>query len=106
MLNCYFSGRILFRLLVVIFTPAEKVEIIFCWRYREKILATAKELVEDTKQLVNGAAGGHEKLATAAQSASGTIDKLADVVKKGATSLGSEDPDTQVSGRVGGNAII
>ena len=64
--------------------------------YREKILATAKALVEDTKQLVNGAASGHEKLAMAAQSASNTIDKLADVVKKGATSLGSDDPDTQV----------
>jgi len=64
--------------------------------YREKILATAKALVEDTKQLVNGAASGHEKLATAAQSASSTIDKLANAVKRGATSLGSDDPDTQV----------
>ncbi|XP_076808289.1 talin-2-like isoform X3 [Clavelina lepadiformis] len=64
--------------------------------HREKILSTAKALVEDTKQLVAGAASGQEKLAAAAHSASSTINKLADVVKRGATSLGSDDPDTQV----------
>uniref|UniRef100_H2ZQQ0 FERM domain-containing protein n=1 Tax=Ciona savignyi TaxID=51511 RepID=H2ZQQ0_CIOSA len=64
--------------------------------HRENILATAKALVEDTKQLVAGAAGGQEKLAGAAQSASQTISKLADVVKSGASSLGADDPDTQV----------
>uniref|UniRef100_F6WWU2 Talin-2 n=1 Tax=Ciona intestinalis TaxID=7719 RepID=F6WWU2_CIOIN len=64
--------------------------------HRENILSTAKALVEDTKQLVAGAAGGQEKLAGAAQSASQTISKLADVVKSGASSLGADDPDTQV----------
>ncbi|XP_018673450.2 talin-2 isoform X2 [Ciona intestinalis] len=64
--------------------------------HRENILSTAKALVEDTKQLVAGAAGGQERLAGAAQSASQTISKLADVVKSGASSLGADDPDTQV----------
>jgi talin len=49
--------------------------------YRERILGTAKALVEDTKQLVHGAASGQEKLAAAAQSATSTIDQLANVVK-------------------------
>lgn len=41
--------------------------------HRENILKTAKTLVEDTKTLVGGAAGTQEQLATAAQSAVGTI---------------------------------
>ena len=60
------------------------------------ILSTAKALVEDTKQLAAGAGGGQEKLAIAAQSASKTINQLANTVKRGATSLGADDPDTQV----------
>ncbi|XP_039255853.1 talin-2-like isoform X8 [Styela clava] len=64
--------------------------------YREKILTTAKALVEDTKKLVSGAAHSQEMLAGAAGSASGTITKLADIVKLGAASLGADDPDTQV----------
>ncbi|XP_053719450.1 talin-1 isoform X2 [Synchiropus splendidus] len=64
--------------------------------HRECILKTAKALVEDTKLLVSGAGASQEKLAQAAQSSVITITKLADVVKLGAASLGSEDPETQV----------
>ncbi|XP_068429849.1 talin-1 isoform X2 [Clinocottus analis] len=64
--------------------------------HREYILKTAKALVEDTKLLVSGAGASQEKLAQAAQSSVFTITKLADVVKLGAASLGSEDPETQV----------
>uniref|UniRef100_A0A8B9HJN8 Talin-1 n=1 Tax=Astyanax mexicanus TaxID=7994 RepID=A0A8B9HJN8_ASTMX len=63
--------------------------------HREHILKTAKVLVEDTKLLVSGAGASQEKLAQAAQSSVNTITKLADVVKLGAASLGSEDPETQ-----------
>lgn len=68
----------------------------FLWFVREHILKTAKVLVEDTKLLVSGAGASQEKLAQAAQSSVNTITKLADVVKLGAASLGSEDPETQV----------
>ncbi|XP_039904595.1 talin-1 isoform X1 [Simochromis diagramma] len=64
--------------------------------HRECILKTAKALVEDTKLLVAGAGASQERLAQAAQSSVSTITKLADVVKLGAASLGSEDPETQV----------
>ena len=69
---------------------------VFTLQRSEMILSTAKALVEDTKQLVAGANGGQEKLAIAAQSASSTINSLANTVKRGATSLGTDDPDTQV----------
>ncbi|XP_067871342.1 talin-2 isoform X1 [Heterodontus francisci] len=64
--------------------------------HRENILKTAKALVEDTKFLVSGAASSQEKLAQAAQSSVSTITQLAEVVKQGAASLGSDDPETQV----------
>ncbi|XP_074474472.1 talin-1 isoform X1 [Sebastes fasciatus] len=64
--------------------------------HREYILKTAKALVEDTKLLVSGAGASQEKLSQAAQSSVSTITRLADVVKLGAASLGSEDPETQV----------
>ena len=64
---------------------------------RENILKTAKALVEDTKTLVAGAASNQEQLAGAAQSAVMTITRLADCVKHGAASLGSEQPEAQVS---------
>ncbi|XP_042327288.1 talin-2 isoform X2 [Sceloporus undulatus] len=64
--------------------------------HRENILKTAKALVEDTKLLVSGAASSQEKLAQAAQSSASTITQLAEVVKLGAASLGSDDPETQV----------
>lgn len=63
---------------------------------RENILKTAKALVEDTKLLVAGAASSQEKLAQAAQSSAKTITQLTDVVKLGAASMGSDDPETQV----------
>lgn len=65
--------------------------------FRECILKTAKALVEDTKLLVSGAGASQERLAQAAQSSVTTITKLAEVVKQGAASLGSEDPETQVN---------
>lgn len=64
--------------------------------YRENILKTAKALVEDTKMLVSGAASGQDKLSQAAQSSAKTITQLTDVVKLGAASIGSDDPETQV----------
>lgn len=63
---------------------------------RESILKTAKALVEDTKLLVSGAASSQDRLAQAAQSSANTITMLTDVVKLGATSMGSDDPETQV----------
>ncbi|KAM4743629.1 talin-2a isoform 1-T1 [Anableps anableps] len=65
--------------------------------HRENILKTAKALVEDTKMLVSGAASGQDKLAQAAQSSAKTITQLTDVVKLGAASIGSDDPETQVT---------
>ncbi|XP_062246016.1 talin-2 isoform X2 [Platichthys flesus] len=64
--------------------------------HRENILKTAKALVEDTKLLVAGAASSPERLSQAAQSSAKTITQLTEVVKLGATSMGSEDPETQV----------
>ncbi|XP_044246932.1 talin-2 isoform X3 [Ursus arctos] len=64
--------------------------------HRENILKTAKALVEDTKLLVSGAASTPDKLAQAAQSSAATITQLAEVVKLGAASLGSDDPETQL----------
>ncbi|UYV64796.1 TLN1 [Cordylochernes scorpioides] len=64
--------------------------------HRELMLRTAKALVEDTKALVSGAAGSQEQLAMAAQNATQTILQLAEVVKLGAASLGSTNPEAQV----------
>ncbi|XP_070498321.1 talin-2 isoform X3 [Chironomus tepperi] len=64
--------------------------------HREHILKTAKALVEDTKVLVAGAAGTQDQLASAAQNAVSTIVQLAEAVKKGASSLGSTQSDSQV----------
>ena len=52
--------------------------------------------MEDTKTLVAGAASNQEQLAVAAQCAVKTITRLADVVKLGAGSLGSDQPEAQV----------
>ncbi|KAJ8958588.1 hypothetical protein NQ318_016309 [Aromia moschata] len=64
--------------------------------HRENILKTAKALVEDTKTLVAGAASSQENLAVAAQNSVATIVQLAEVVKFGAASLGSDNPESQV----------
>lgn len=45
---------------------------------------------------MQNATASQEKLAQAAQSSVSTITRLAEVVKLGAASLGSEDPETQV----------
>ena len=82
--------------------PAENEEDTFS-DHRETILKTAKALVEDTKTLVAGAASTQEQLASAAQNAVATILQLADVVKLGAASLGTDNTDAQVGdGRGGG----
>lgn len=73
-----------------------------CLFSREGILKTAKALVEDTKVLVQNATASQEKLAQAAQSSVSTITRLAEVVKLGAASLGSEDPETQVGCQIQG----
>merc|ERR1711936_1327498 len=64
--------------------------------HREHILKTAKALVEDTKTLVAGAASSQEQLAVAAQNAVTTIVQLSEVVKSGASSLGSPNREAQV----------
>jgi len=53
-------------------------------------------LVEDTKTLVAGAASSQEQLAKAAQNSVLTITQLSEVVKMGATSLGSPNREAQV----------
>lgn len=63
---------------------------------REAILRTAKTLVEDTKNLVSAAQASQDVLASAAQSAVGSVSNLADNVKLGAIALGSDDSDAQV----------
>ena len=52
--------------------------------------------MEDTKTLVAGAASSQEQLAVAAQNAVTTIVQLSDVVKNGASSLGSQNQEAQV----------
>lgn len=64
---------------------------------REAILRTAKTLVEDTKNLVSSAQASQDVLASAAQSAVGSVSKLADNVKLGALALGPDDSDAQVN---------
>lgn len=64
--------------------------------HRENILKAAKALVEDTKTLVAGAASSQEQLAVAAQNAVTTIVQLAEVVKFGAVSLGTNNTEAQV----------
>ncbi|RWS15528.1 talin-1-like protein [Dinothrombium tinctorium] len=64
--------------------------------YRKNILKTAKALVEDTKTLVAGAASTQEQLAVAVHNAVTTITQLAEVVKLGAASLGSNNSEAQV----------
>lgn len=64
--------------------------------HRENILKTAKNLVEDTKNLVVAAQGSQEQLATAAQNVLASMTKVVDHVKLGAAALGSEDNEAQV----------
>ena len=64
--------------------------------HRETILKNAKNLVENTKNLVVAAQGSQEQLATSAQNVLSSMTKLVDVVKLGATALGSDDMEAQV----------
>lgn len=104
MCSCYAQGNLCYLNVLTVNTHGPHISvcmrclIVFCVLccLREHILKTAKVLVEDTKLLVSGAGASQEKLAQAAQSSVNTITKLADVVKLGAASLGSEDPETQV----------
>lgn len=64
--------------------------------HRDDMVKTANALVDDTKGLVKGTASDQETLAGAAQQAVKTITKLADVVKLGAASLGSDQQEAQV----------
>ena len=52
--------------------------------------------MEDTKNLVSAAQASQDVLASAAQSAVGSVSNLADNVKLGAIALGSDDSDAQV----------
>ena len=53
-------------------------------------------LVDDTKRLVNSASGTQEQLAEAAKLAVATVQTGVDQVKKGASSLTSDDVEAQV----------
>ena len=64
--------------------------------HRETILKNAKNLVEDTKNLVVAAQGTQEKLATSAQNVLSSMTKLVENVKLGAAALGSDDNEAQV----------
>lgn len=68
--------------------------------HRETVLKTAKNLVEDTKNLVVAAQGSQEQLATSAQNVLGSMTKLVDNVKLGAAALGSEDMEAQVRKKI------
>ena len=59
-------------------------------------MKTAKNLVEDTKNLVIAAQGTQEQLATSAQNVLSSMTKLVDNVKLGAAALGSDDMEAQV----------
>jgi talin len=65
--------------------------------HRENILLNAKVLVEDTKYLVGAAGLTQERLAEAAIKAIGTITKETEYIKLGASSLGTDDIEAQVS---------
>ena len=60
------------------------------------LTGTAKKLVENTKQLVAGAAADQGQLKEAALAAQKTISDLADAVKRGAGALSIDDVETQV----------
>lgn len=53
--------------------------------------------MDDTKRLVSSAGGTQEQLAEAATKAVSTIQSSADLVKRGASSLTSDDVEAQVS---------
>jgi len=64
---------------------------------RDSVLKTAKDLVDNAKALVAGAASNQEHLMSAANTVTETIARMANCVKLGAASLGSHQPDAQVT---------
>ncbi|XP_068208058.1 talin-2-like [Palaemon carinicauda] len=64
--------------------------------HRDNIMKDSLTLDENAKALVAGASSSQEKLAQAAQCVSSTIVHLAEAVKSGAASLGSNHPEEQV----------
>lgn len=64
--------------------------------HREEIMRTAKNLTEDTKSLISSTAASQEQLAISAQNLVQTFKQLVEVVKQGATSLGSVNSEAQV----------
>lgn len=67
--------------------------------HRELILRSAKTLVEDTKSLVSVSGRAQieqEELAECVETSTKTITRLADAVKLGSASLGSDQPEAQV----------
>src|SRR6218665_2319014 len=63
---------------------------------RDTILKAAKILVDNAKKLVVGAGSGQEELASAAKESVNTINRLTEIMKRGAASLGSSQPEAQV----------
>ena len=70
---------------------------ICCDVCRDLVLKTAKDLVDNAKALVAGAASNQEQLMTAANSTTETVARMANCVKLGAASLGAHEPDAQVT---------
>lgn len=64
--------------------------------FRDTILKAAKLLVDNTKKLVVGAGSSQEELASAAKESVNTITRLTEFMKRGAASLGSNQPEAQV----------
>ena len=64
--------------------------------YKEVILKTAKKLIENSKALLNSTSLTQEELETAANISVEDITLLTDVVKTGATYLGSNESEAQV----------
>ena len=64
--------------------------------HRDEIIRTARNLAEDSKSLISSTAASQEQLAISAQNSVQIIKQLADVVKAGATSLGSINSEAQV----------
>lgn len=64
--------------------------------HRDTILKAAKVLVDNAKKLVAGAGSSQEELASAAKESVNTITRLTEFMKRGAASLGSNQPEAQV----------
>lgn len=63
--------------------------------HKEDIVKKSKDLVENTKLLVTGAASSQEALANAAKASAETISLLSEACKRGATAITSRDSNAQ-----------